>query len=37
MVDGAPLMWNRRLQYLDEEETLAKILEAMRKAKHLLP
>ena len=37
MVDGAPLMWNRQLQYLDEEETLAKILEAMRKAVHLLP
>ncbi len=37
MVDGAPLMWNRQLQYLDEEKTLAKILEAMRKAVHLLP
>lgn len=37
MVDGKPLYWNGEMTQIDEEATLAKILEAMRKGDHLLP
>lgn len=37
MVDGKPLYWNRHFMNIDEEEVLAKILNAMRRATHLLP
>ncbi len=36
-VDGKPLMWNRRLTQINEEEVMAKITEVMRKAENLLP
>lgn len=37
VVDGEVLLWNKKFQKINEEETLAIILEAMRKAKHLVP
>jgi len=37
IVDGKPLMWNRKLTQIDEDEVLAKITEVMRKADNLLP
>lgn len=36
IVDGEVLLWDRKFQKIDEEGTIANILEAMRKAKHLL-
>jgi 5-methylthioadenosine/S-adenosylhomocysteine deaminase len=37
LVDGKPLYWNGVMTQIDEEEAMAKILEAMRKGEHLLP
>jgi 5-methylthioadenosine/S-adenosylhomocysteine deaminase len=37
IVDGKPLMWNRKLTQIDEDEVLAKITDVMRKADNLLP
>jgi cytosine/adenosine deaminase-related metal-dependent hydrolase len=36
-VDGKPLMLERKLTQIDEEEVLDKITEIMRKADNLLP
>jgi len=36
-VGGKPLMWHRELVDLDEEEIMAKALEMMRRADHILP
>ncbi len=33
-VDGKPLMWQRELLHMDEEKTMADILQTMRKADH---
>jgi DNA-binding CsgD family transcriptional regulator len=37
LVDGKPLYWNGEMTQIDEETVMAKILNAMRKGKHLLP
>ena len=37
LVDGKPLYWNGGMTQIDEEDVMAKILDAMRKGKHLLP
>jgi len=36
MVDGKPLYWNGEMTQIDEEAVMAKILDVMRKGKHLL-
>ena len=36
-VEGKPLMWKRELTKIDEKEVVAKILEAMQRATHLVP
>jgi len=37
LVDGKPLYWNGEMTQIDEKAVMAKILDAMRKGKHLLP
>jgi len=37
LVDGKPLYWNGEMTQIDEEAVMAKILDTMRKGKHLLP
>ena len=37
LVDGKPLYWNGEMTQIDEEAVMEKILDAMRKGKHLLP
>ena len=37
IVDGEVLMWKGKFKKMDEEETLANILEALRKTKHIIP
>jgi 5-methylthioadenosine/S-adenosylhomocysteine deaminase len=36
-VEGEPLMWKRELTKIDEKVVVAKTLDAMRKATHLMP
>jgi 5-methylthioadenosine/S-adenosylhomocysteine deaminase len=36
-VDGEALMWEKKLNKIDEERVLRQILETMRKADHILP
>lgn len=37
LVNGKPLYWNGEMTQIDEEAVMVKILDAMRKGKHLLP